>query len=140
MGRSSNCRYPTYYPDVAAWLTCADGPAGIARVPVGVVTHVEPEDAPEGGMYTFVTDGIESALEQVKVTAGNKDVAVMGGAEIEQQYIRGGLVDETSIHLAPVLFGGTRKFGYLGEEHIQRVTVGVIETPETTHLRYRVVE
>ena len=95
MGRSSNCRYPTYYPDVAAWLTCADSPAGIARVPVYVVTHVEPEDAPEGGMYTFVTDGIESALEQVKVTAGNKDVAVMGGAEIEQQYIRAGLVDET---------------------------------------------
>ena len=80
---------------MAVWLTCADGPAGIARVPVYVVTHVEPEDAPEGGMYTFVTDGIESALEQVKVTAGNKDVAVMGGAEIEQQYIRAGLVDET---------------------------------------------
>jgi dihydrofolate reductase len=109
---------------VAAWLTCADGPAGIARVPVCVVTHVEPEDAPEGGVYAFVTDGIESALEQVKVTAGNKDVAVMGGAEIEQQYIRAGLVDETSIHLAPVLFGGTRKFVYLGEEHIQLVTVG----------------
>ena len=45
---------------MAAWLTCADGPAGIARVPVYVVTHVEPEDAPEGGVYTFVTDGIES--------------------------------------------------------------------------------
>jgi dihydrofolate reductase len=103
---------------VAAWLTCGDGPAGIARVPVYVVTHVEPEDATEGGVYTFVTNGIESALEQAKTTAWDQDVALMGGAEIEQQYIRAGLVDETSIHPAPVLFGGTRMFVYLGEEHI----------------------
>src|SRR5918993_3737400 len=119
----------------------ADGPSGPARVPVVVVTHLEPEDAPEGGVYTFVTDGIESALEQAKAAAGDKDVAVMGGADIGQQYIRAGLVDEISIHLVPVLLGnGTRMFEYLGGEHIQLETTGVIETLEATHLRFRVVE
>ncbi len=129
----------TYDLSVASWG--ADGPAGPARVPVIVVTHAEPEDAPEGGVYTFVTDGIESALELAKSAAGEKDVAVMGGADIGQQYIRAGLVDEISIHLVPVLFGGgTRMFENLGSEHIQLETAGVIETPAATHLRFRVVE
>jgi dihydrofolate reductase len=96
---------------------------------------------PEGGVYTFVTDGIESALEEAKVAAGDQDVAVMGGAEIGQQFIRAGLVDEISIHLVPVLFGsGTRLFEHLSNEHIQLETTEVIETPEATHLRFRVVE
>jgi dihydrofolate reductase len=108
---------------------------------VFVVTHAEPEDAPEGGVHTFVTDGIESTLEQAKAAAGGKDVAVMGGADIGQQYIRAGLVDEISIHFVPVLFGGgTRMFEHLGSEHIQLETAGVIETPAATHLRFRVVE
>ena len=129
----------TYDLSVPWWG--ADGPAGPARVPVFVVTHAEPEDAPEGGVYTFVTDGIASALEQAKAAAGEKAVAVMGGADIGQQYIRAGLVDEISIHLVPVLFGsGTRMFENLGGEHIQLETAGVIETPEATHLRLRVVE
>jgi dihydrofolate reductase len=129
----------TYDLSVPWWG--ADGPAGPARVPVFVVTHAEPEDAPEGGVYTFVTDGIESTLEQAKAAVGDKYVAVMGGAEIGQQFIRAGLVDEISIHLVPVLFGsGTRMFENLGGEHIQLETAGVIETPEATHLRLRVVE
>ena len=129
----------TYDLSVPWWG--ADGPTGPARVPVFVLTHAEPEDAPEGGVYTFVTDGIESALEQAKAAAGEKDVAVMGGAHIGQQYIAAGLVDEISIHLVPVLFGdGTRMFEHLGGEHFQLETAGVIETPETTHLRFRVVE
>jgi dihydrofolate reductase len=129
----------TYDLSVPWWG--ADGPTGPARVPVFVLTHAEPEDAPEGGVYTFVTDGIERALEQAKAAAGEKDVAVMGGAHIGQQYIAAGLVDEISIHLVPVLFGdGTRMFEHLGGEHIQLETAGVIEMPETTHLRFRVVE
>jgi dihydrofolate reductase len=67
----------TYALSVPWWG--ADGPAGPARVPVFVVTHAEPEEVPEEGVYTFVTDGIESALEQAKMAAGEKDVAVMGG-------------------------------------------------------------
>jgi dihydrofolate reductase len=129
----------TYDLSVPWWG--ADGPAGPARVPVFVVTHAEPEEVPEGGVYTFVTDGIESALEQAKAAAGEKDVAVMGGAEIGQQYIREGLIDEISIHLVPMLFGsGNRMFEHLGTEHIQLESAGVIETPEATHLRLRVVE
>ena len=129
----------TYDLSVPWWG--ADGPTGPARVPVFVLTHAEPEDAPEGGVYTFVTDGIERALEQAKAAAGEKDVAVMGGAHIGQQYIAAGLVDEISIHLVPVLFGdGTRMFEHLGGEHFQLETAGVIEMPETTHLRFRVVE
>ncbi len=76
----------------------ADGPAGPARVPVYVVTHAEPEEVPEGGVYTFVTDEIEIALEEAKAAARDKDVAVMGGAESGQQFIRAGLVDQISIH------------------------------------------
>src|SRR5919107_2427510 len=80
----------TYDLSVPWWG--ADGPTGPARVPVFVVTHAEPEEVPEGGVYTFVTDGIESALEQAKMAAGEKDVAVMGGAGMGQQYIGAGLV------------------------------------------------
>jgi dihydrofolate reductase len=129
----------TYALSVPWWG--ADGPTGPARVPVFVVTHAEPEEVPEEGVYTFVTDGIESALEQAKMAAGDKDVAVMGGAEMGQQYIGAGLVDEISIHLVPELLGGgTRMFEHLGGEHIQLESAGVIETPEATHLRFRVVE
>jgi len=129
----------TYDLSVPWWG--ADGPAGPARVPVFVATHAEPGEVPEGGVYTFVSGGIESALEQSKAAAGDKDVAVMGGAEIGQQFIRAGLIDEISIHLVPVLFGGgTRMFEHLGSEHIQLETAGVIETPTATNLRFRIVK
>ena len=129
----------TYDLSVPWWG--ADGPAGPARVPVFVVSNSEPKDVPEGGVYTFVTDGIESALEEAKAAAGDKDVAVMGGANVGQQYIRAELVDEISIHLVPVLFGsGTRMFEHLGSEHIQLENARVIETPQATHLRFRIIK
>jgi dihydrofolate reductase len=78
----------------------SDGPA---RRPLFVVTHETPAESPEGGVYTFVTDGIESALEQARAAAGDKDVSVMGGASIGQQYIAAGLVDEIQIHLGPAV-------------------------------------
>src|SRR5215218_4125669 len=58
-----------------------DGPSGPARVPVFVLSHDEPEDTPAGGVYTFVTGGIEDALKQAKAAAGDKYVTVMGGAD-----------------------------------------------------------
>ena len=129
----------TYDASVPWWG--ADGPTGAARVPVFVVTHTMPADVPEGGVYTFVTDGIERALQEAKAAAGDKDVSVMGGADIGQQYIRAGLVDEISIHLVPVLFGGgTRMFEKLGGEPIQLETVEVLATAAATHLRFRVVK
>ena len=105
-----------------------------------MVTHEAPAESPEGGVYTFVTDGIESALEQAKIAADGKIVTVMGGASIGQQYIAAGLIEEISIHLVPVLFGsGTRMFEHLGSEHIQLETTSVIETPAAIHLGFRVV-
>lgn len=116
-----------------------DGPGGPARVPVVVVTHHPPEHSPEGGVYTFVTGGIDEALTQARAAAGDKDVAVMGGADIGQQFLRAGLLDELSIHLVPVLFGsGTRLFDDLGPDHLGLETVEIMNTPDATHLRYRV--
>jgi dihydrofolate reductase len=119
----------------------ADGPTGDARVPVFVVTHDPPADGPEGGVYSFVTGGIEAALDQAKAAAGDKDVTVMGGADIGQQYLRAGLVDELSIHLVPILLGGgTRMFEHVGERHIELERVGLTDTAAATHLRLRVVK
>lgn len=117
----------------------ADGPTGEARLPVFVVTDEPPGDAPEGGVYRFVTDGIEPALEQAKAAAGDKGVTVMGGADIGRQYLRAGLIDELSIHLVPILLGGgTRMFAHLGTEHVRLEQTGVTSTPAATHLRLRV--
>ncbi|MGH3090613.1 MAG: dihydrofolate reductase family protein, partial [Rubrobacteraceae bacterium] len=97
------CGRRTYDDSVRFWG--ADGPTGAARLPLLVVTHEAPKESPEGGVYTFVTDGIESALEKAKDSAGDGDVAVMGGADIGRQFIEAGLVDEIGVHLVPVLFG-----------------------------------
>ena len=126
------------YDDSVRWWG-ADGPTGPARVPVFVVSHDVPQDTPAGGVYTFVTEGIERVLELARAAAGDKDVTVMGGAETGQQYLRAGLVDELSIHLVPVLFGsGTRMFEHLGDQHIQLEHAGLVQTPAATHLRFRI--
>lgn len=119
-----------------------DGPTGNARVPVFVVTHDPPADAPQGGVYTFVMGGIELALEQAKAAAGDKDVTVMGGADTGHQYLRAGLIDELSIHLVPILLGGgTRTFEPLGDEPIIKLEHnGITGTAAATHLRLRVVK
>jgi dihydrofolate reductase len=128
------------YDDSLPWWG-PNGPTGDARLPLIVVTHSEPDDVPAGGVYTFVTDGIESALLQAKEAAGAKDVAVMGGADIGQQFIKAGLVDEIGIHLVPVLFGsGLRMFEHIGDQHIHLESIETINSPAATHLRYRVVK
>jgi dihydrofolate reductase len=129
----------TYDTSVPWWK--ADGPSGAARVPVFVVTHEAPAESPADGVYTFVTGGLEQALEQARAVAGDKTVCVMGGAETGRQYIAAGLVDEISIHLVPVLLGGgTRLFDERGGEQIALETVEVIETAKATHLRFRVIK
>ena len=129
----------TYDSSVPWWG--ADGPTGPARRPVFVVTHEAPADSPEGGVYTFVTGGIESALEQARAVAGERTVGVMGGASIGQQFIAAGLVDEIQPHLVPVLFAsGTRTFEHLGDEHIELKPLQVVETPSAIHLRFRSVK
>jgi dihydrofolate reductase len=117
----------------------ADGPTGAARIPTVIVSHSVPQDIPHGGVYTFV-DGVEVALEKAKKLAGDKDIYITG-ANVAQQFIKLGLIDEISIHLVPVLFGsGTRLFEGLDNEHIPLETIEVIETAEVIHLRFRVVK
>jgi dihydrofolate reductase len=99
-----------------------------------------PGERPPGTVYEYVTDGIESALKQAQVAAGDKDVSIMGGADLGRQYVAAGLVDEISIHPVPVLFGtGTRMFEDLQKGHVRLEPVDVLSTPSATHLRYRIV-
>lgn len=109
------------------------------HMPVFVVTHHPgPTLAKEGGTtFTFVTDGIESALKQARAAAGAKDVSVAGGANIVQQFLRAGLLDEIQIHLVPVLLGGGRRlFERIEKMELERARV--IESPGVTHLKFRV--
>jgi dihydrofolate reductase len=127
----------TTYDDSTPWWG-PDGPTGDARRPVFVVTHAPPTDSPPDGVYVFV-DGIRAALEQAQAAAGAKDVTIMGGADLGQQFLAAGLVDQISIHLVPVLFGaGTRMFERLGADHVGLEPIEVIDTPAATHLRFRV--
>ena len=128
----------TYDHSVPWWG--ADGPTGSARRPVFVLTHEAPADSPEAGVYTFVTGGLEAALAQARVVAGDHDVTIMGGADIGRQYLAAGMVDEIQIHLVPVLFGtGTPMFDSLHNGHIQLEAVDILPTPSATHLRYRIL-
>ena len=113
------------------------------HMPVFVVTHHarEPVVKQGGTTFTFVTDGIASALEQAREAAGGKDVALSGGAGVAQQYLAAGLVDEMDIHLVPVLLGaGTRLFENLAGADLGLEITRVIEAPGVTHLSYRVLK
>lgn len=131
------CGRTTYNHSIPYWG--ADGPTGSARVPTIIASHSVPQDIPGGGVYVFV-DRLGAAHEKAQRLAGNKDIIVQG-ANVAQQLIRLGLVDEIFIHLVPVLFGsGTRLYEHLGSEHIPLETVEVIETKEATHLRFRLIK
>jgi dihydrofolate reductase len=111
------------------------------HVPVFVLTHHEREPvAKEGGTtFTFVTDGIESALEQARAAAEDKDVALDGGASVAQQYLSAGLLDELHIHVAPILLGGgVSLFGELGTDAPSLKLTRVVESPLVAHLSYEV--
>ncbi len=108
------------------------------RVPVFVLTsHARETLTKQGGTsFTFVTGGIEAALEQARAAAGNKDVLVAGGASVVQQYLKAGLLDELQIHLAPVLLSdGVRLFDGLGPAELEATRV--IASPAVTHLTFR---
>ena len=112
------------------------------RQPVFILTHHarEPVTKEGGTTFTFVTDGIEAALDQARAAAGDKDVLVAGGADAVQQYLKAGLLDELQIHLVPVFLGsGVRLFDELGTDQIQLEGTRVIESPGVTHIKFRVV-
>ena len=113
------------------------------RMPVFVVTHAAREPLPMRGgtTYTFVNDGIETALELARAAAGNKNVGIWGGANIMRQYLKAGLLDEMQIHLVPILLGGgVRLFEGLDPEGIELRRTSSIETPGATHFRFEVVK
>ncbi|MFL5574487.1 MAG: dihydrofolate reductase family protein [Gemmatimonadaceae bacterium] len=106
--------------------------------PVFVLTHHarEPLVLEGGNSFTFVTDGIESALEQARRAAGGRDVSLAGGAEAARQYLVAGLVDQMDINLVPALLGGgERLFDGVDDLHGLEL-VRTVATPKVTHLRF----
>ncbi|HXQ35531.1 MAG TPA: dihydrofolate reductase family protein [Anaerolineales bacterium] len=160
------------YPDLAAWretelgkesiqdtgavvmgrnsFDMAEDPDSIAenyeyQVPIFVLTHQPPKKHPKENddlTFTFVTDGIESAIGQAKAAAGDKDVTVIGAASIARQCLNQGLADELHVDIMPLLLGsGLRLFEDIGTELIQLERLKVMELPSgRTHLRFRIIK
>jgi dihydrofolate reductase len=109
------------------------------HTPVYVLTHQkrEPWVRPGGTTFFFINDGPERALELARESAGSRDIRISGGADVIQQYLNLGLVDELELALAPVLFcGGRRLFENLREPAPQFRIDRVLDGPSATHLRY----
>ncbi len=112
------------------------------HTPVYVLTHHarEPLEMSGGTTFHFVTDGISSALAQAKEAAGGKDVSLGGGANVAQQYLSAGLIDELELHIVPILLGdGTRLLHNLAGADIKLEPIQVIAAPGVTHLKYSVM-
>jgi dihydrofolate reductase len=108
---------------------------------VFIVTHHprEPVEMEGGTTFSFVTDGIETALQRAKESAGGQDVMLSGGAEIINQYLAAGLLDELDLHVVPVLLGGgARLFEDLGDAEVALEQVRAVDAPGVTHIKYRV--
>lgn len=110
-------------------------------VPCFVLTHTARDELVKGSTsFTFVTSGVESALEQARAAAGERSVALMG-ANTTQQFLRAGLLDEIQLNLVPVLLGGgTRLFEHLGGESIELELTRVVDSRAATHLRFRITK
>ena len=112
------------------------------QVPIFVLTHHPPAEAPKQDdrlTFTFVTDGVASAIQQAKAAAGDRAVTVVGGAEVIQQLLREGLVDELHIDVMPVLLGGGLRFlENVDPERVRLEKLGVQEVGPRTSLRFRV--
>jgi dihydrofolate reductase len=108
-------------------------------LPIFVPSHRPPGPAARWGypLVTYVTDGIAGAMEQAKAAAGDRDVQVRG-AYTGQKALEAGVLDEVQIHLVPVLLGRGRRLFDLLPAEIELDVVRVIDTPEATHIRYRV--
>jgi dihydrofolate reductase len=110
------------------------------HAPVFVLTHHEREalSMKGGTTFTFVTDGIQSALEQARTAAGEKDVAIAGGAAAVRQYLAAGLLDALYLHIVPITLGaGERLLEDIGDPTLEPIKV--VSSPAVTHIRYRVL-
>jgi dihydrofolate reductase len=113
-----------------------------SHVPVFILTHHEREkEVKEGGTtFNFVTNGVASALKQAKAAAGGKDVLIAGGANVIQQFLNAGFIDEIQIHVVPILLsGGTRLLDKL-DPKLRLEKTSVIDSPAVTHLKFRVTK
>lgn len=160
------------YPDLAAWRETEPGKESIQntgavvmgrnsfamaedpdwfagnyeyQVSIFVLTHQPPEKHPKETddlTFTFVADGIESAVRQAKAAAGDKDVNIIGAASTAQQCLKAGLADELHVDIMPVfLGGGLRPFDGIDERQIQLERLKVMELPgDRTHLEFRVIK
>jgi len=138
MGRKMFGGHPGRWNREKPWLGWwgADPPF---HHPVFVLTHHErrPLEMKGGTTFFFVTEGIESALEQARAAAGGKDVSLAGGANAAQQFLGAGLVDEMEINLVPTLLGnGERLFDGIGDSLHGLELVRTVATPKVTHLKY----
>jgi dihydrofolate reductase len=117
------------------------GSGPMPGIPLFVVTHHVPESVPPGDPpYTFVTEGVERAVQQARMVADGRDVFLQG-ASIVQQCLRAGLLDELVISLVPVVLGrGVRLLDGLEPGSVALDLVRVIDAPGVTHLHYRVVK
>jgi dihydrofolate reductase len=142
MGRNMFGGHPGPWRDDPPWTGWwGDNPP--FHAPVFVLTHHPraPLAMQGGTSFTFVTDGIESALAQARDAAGDRDILVAGGARIVQQCLAAGLLDELNLSVVPCLLGvGERLFDHLGGAAPRLEQVRVIEAPGVTHLKYRIVK
>jgi len=160
------------YPDLAAWRETEPGRESIRnsgavvmgrhsfamsenpdwfagnyeyQVPIFVLTHQPPKKHPEETdelTFTFVADGIESAVAQAKAAAGDKDVNIIGATNTAKQCLDARLADELHVDIMPVFFGaGLRAFDEINEKQIQLERIKVMELPDgRTHLRFRIIK
>jgi dihydrofolate reductase len=137
MGRNMFGGHPGPWSSSAPWKGWwGDDPP--FHHPVFVLTHCarEPLVMKGGTTFTFVTEGIESALEQARRAAGSKDVALAGGAQVAQEYLRAGLVDEMELSQVPILLGGgERLFEDVGTDLHGLKLVRTVAAPGVTHLK-----
>ncbi|NJL53969.1 dihydrofolate reductase [bacterium] len=109
------------------------------QLPTFVLTHTNRQSGDP--LVHFVIDGIESALQQARAAANGKAVCIGGGADVAQQYLRAGLVDELHISLVPVIFGqGIRLFDNLGDDVMSLNTLDVVSGKGVTHIKYQIIK
>jgi len=138
MGRNMFGGHPGPWKPTAPW-TGWWGKNPPFHHPVFVLTHYprEPLVTEGGTTFTFVNDGIESALDQARRAAGSKDITLAGGAKAAQQYLAAGLVDEMELHQVPMLLGGgERLFDGIGADLHRLELVRTVATPRVTHLKF----
>ena len=123
---------------IAMSMSLDGGKGPLGDVPCFVVTHRPPAGSGSDPVFRFVTDGIEGALAKAQEVAAEKRIGLMG-ANIDQQYLVAGLVDEIRIHLINVLLGGGRRLFDQLPERIELEQTGLTQTDGVTHLEYRVV-